>query len=102
MLRSSVAGESLAKTTSVSAWTRLAHTSELRGDGPFALSANGLDLVVVRTETGLKAYQGRCPHQGALLFIQLARFLQDRVDIDAVPRQNGTHLGENAGPIADS
>jgi cytochrome P450/nitrite reductase/ring-hydroxylating ferredoxin subunit len=67
VLRSSVAGESLAKTTSVSAWTRLARTSELRGDGPYALSANGLDLVVVHTETGLRAYQGRCPHQGALL-----------------------------------
>jgi len=48
-------------------WTRLAPLDELRGDGPFALSTNGVDLVVVRTECGLRAYQGRCPHQGALL-----------------------------------
>ena len=49
------------------AWTRLARVDELRGDGPFALSVDGLDLVVVRSEAGYRAYQGRCPHQGALL-----------------------------------
>lgn len=45
----------------------LAQVAELRGDGPFAVSVDGVDVVVVRTHTGLKAYQGRCPHQGALL-----------------------------------
>ena len=49
------------------AWTRLARVDELRGDGPFALSVDGLDLAVVRSEAGYRAYQGRCPHQGALL-----------------------------------
>jgi cytochrome P450/nitrite reductase/ring-hydroxylating ferredoxin subunit len=48
-------------------WMALARLDELQGDGPFALSAAGLDLVVVRAGGGLKAYQGRCPHQGALL-----------------------------------
>jgi cytochrome P450/nitrite reductase/ring-hydroxylating ferredoxin subunit len=48
-------------------WTRLAGLEELDGDGPFALSAGGHDLVVLRTPTGFKAYEGRCPHQGALL-----------------------------------
>jgi cytochrome P450/nitrite reductase/ring-hydroxylating ferredoxin subunit len=48
-------------------WTRLAHLADLQGDGPFALSASGLDLVVVKTAAGFRAYQGHCPHQGALL-----------------------------------
>jgi len=41
--------------------------ASLGGEGPFAVTANGLDLVIVKTERGLRAYQGRCPHQGALL-----------------------------------
>jgi cytochrome P450/nitrite reductase/ring-hydroxylating ferredoxin subunit len=41
--------------------------SELRGDGPFAASAAGVELVVARTRSGLRAYHGLCPHQGALL-----------------------------------
>ena len=45
----------------------IARAEELRGRGPHPVSAQGLDLVVVRTPTGLRAYQGRCPHQGALL-----------------------------------
>ena len=46
---------------------RILRSSELRGDGPFAVSARGVDLVVVRTKAGLRAFQGRCPHRGALL-----------------------------------
>lgn len=45
----------------------IARLEELHGDGPFALSGAGVDVVVVRTSAGLKAYEGRCPHQGALL-----------------------------------
>lgn len=47
-------------------WARASH-GELVGDGPFALSADGVDLVAVRTSGGLRVYEGRCPHQGALL-----------------------------------
>ena len=46
---------------------RVAHLSELTGSGPFATSADGLDLVLVKTPSGIKAFEGRCPHQGALL-----------------------------------
>jgi cytochrome P450/nitrite reductase/ring-hydroxylating ferredoxin subunit len=46
---------------------RVAQLSELNGAGPFAANADGLDLVIVKTATGLKAFEGRCPHQGALL-----------------------------------
>lgn len=49
------------------AWTRAARSEELKGDGPFAVSAEGVDLVAVRSGTSLKVYEGRCPHQGALL-----------------------------------
>ena len=48
-------------------WTRIARATELSGPGPHAASANGRDLVIVRTPGGLKAFEGRCPHQGALL-----------------------------------
>jgi cytochrome P450/nitrite reductase/ring-hydroxylating ferredoxin subunit len=34
---------------------------------PHSVSANGVDLVLIRTRDGLRAFQGRCPHQGALL-----------------------------------
>ena len=46
---------------------RVASLAELHGDGPYALSAKGFDIVVVRTPAGLRAFEGRCPHQGALL-----------------------------------
>ena len=45
----------------------VAPSAALEGPGPHALSANGVDVVVVRAPGGLRAYQGRCPHQGALL-----------------------------------
>jgi len=46
---------------------RVANMDELHGDGPHALSADGLDIVAVRTPSGTRAFEGRCPHQGALL-----------------------------------
>jgi len=48
-------------------WERLGKVDELRGPGPFAASAAGVDLVLVHGRGGIKAYGGRCPHQGALL-----------------------------------
>jgi cytochrome P450/nitrite reductase/ring-hydroxylating ferredoxin subunit len=47
--------------------TRVALLDELEGDGPHAASAQGLDLVLLRTPSGFRAFEGRCPHQGALL-----------------------------------
>lgn len=46
---------------------RVANLDELHGDGPHALSADGFDIVAVRTPFGFRAFEGRCPHQGALL-----------------------------------
>mgnify|MGYP001000204728 CR=1 FL=1 len=48
-------------------WSRVARSDEMKGPGPHAASADGIDLVVLRTKDGLKAFEGRCPHQGALL-----------------------------------
>jgi cytochrome P450/nitrite reductase/ring-hydroxylating ferredoxin subunit len=48
-------------------FVRSANLRDLVGPGPFALSANGVDVAVVRTGAGWRAFQGRCPHQGALL-----------------------------------
>jgi cytochrome P450/nitrite reductase/ring-hydroxylating ferredoxin subunit len=50
-----------------SRWTRVARLADLQGEGPFALAAGGVDLVLVHTPDGPRAYAGRCPHQGALL-----------------------------------
>ena len=45
----------------------VAQLSELKGDGPFALSANEADIVLVKSRGNWRAFEGRCPHQGALL-----------------------------------
>jgi cytochrome P450/nitrite reductase/ring-hydroxylating ferredoxin subunit len=39
----------------------------LEGEGPHVVNAEGVDLAVVRTRAGLRAFQGHCPHRGALL-----------------------------------
>src|SRR5439155_22153056 len=39
----------------------------LTGAGPHAVSAGGHDLILLRSGGGPRVYQGRCPHQGALL-----------------------------------
>ena len=46
---------------------RVANVAELKTAGPFALSANGSDVVLARSGNGWRAFEGRCPHQGALL-----------------------------------
>jgi cytochrome P450/nitrite reductase/ring-hydroxylating ferredoxin subunit len=46
---------------------RLASLDQLHGNGPHALSVNGVDVVLLRTPAGFRAFEGRCPHQGALL-----------------------------------
>ena len=48
-------------------WSRVGHERDFAGEGPFTARANGVDVVLVRGAEGLKAYEGRCPHQGALL-----------------------------------
>jgi cytochrome P450/nitrite reductase/ring-hydroxylating ferredoxin subunit len=48
-------------------WVRLGVSTAFSGNGPHAAAAEGLDIVLVRTDGGLRAFQGRCPHQGALL-----------------------------------
>ena len=57
-----------------SSWKRVARVSELPtattppGSGPCAVAAGDVDLVVLYAgQAGLKVYEGRCPHQGALL-----------------------------------
>ncbi len=70
---------------------------EIEGAGPFAASAGGIDLVLLRTPGGLKAYEGRCPHQGALLGegeldgpTLVCRNHRWRFDAETGKRQGGT------------
>lgn len=48
-------------------WVRFGRRGELEGAGPHAISAAGHDLVAVRANGALRVFEGRCPHQGALL-----------------------------------
>jgi cytochrome P450/nitrite reductase/ring-hydroxylating ferredoxin subunit len=48
-------------------WKRVARAAEVHGAGPHAVAADGVDIVLVQTPTGLRAFEGRCPHRGALL-----------------------------------
>ena len=45
----------------------LAHARDLTGDGPHHVTAEGHDLVLLRVDGQLRAFDGQCPHQGALL-----------------------------------
>jgi len=51
----------------IASFKRVANVAELVGSGPFALSVDGVDLAVVHTQDGWRAFEGRCPHLGALL-----------------------------------
>ncbi|MCX4240751.1 cytochrome P450 [Paraliomyxa miuraensis] len=46
---------------------RIARIADLPGDGPHPASVGGRDLVLLRTDGQLRAFDGLCPHQGALL-----------------------------------
>src|SRR5882724_4762341 len=48
-------------------FVRVGRSQELAGDGPYVVAAGGADLVFLRSKAGPRAFQGRCPHQGALL-----------------------------------
>jgi cytochrome P450/nitrite reductase/ring-hydroxylating ferredoxin subunit len=48
-------------------FTRVADLNELETAGPYTLSANKADIVLVRRGGAWRAFAGRCPHQGALL-----------------------------------
>jgi cytochrome P450/nitrite reductase/ring-hydroxylating ferredoxin subunit len=47
--------------------TPIPGADRLEGEGPYAVAAGGQDLILLRTPGGVRVYQGRCPHQGALL-----------------------------------
>lgn len=44
-----------------------ARAEDLTGEGPFAASVDGIDVVLVKDGASLRAFEGRCPHRGALL-----------------------------------
>jgi cytochrome P450/nitrite reductase/ring-hydroxylating ferredoxin subunit len=45
----------------------VARVEDLAGDGPHHVTAEGQDLVILRVDGQLHAFDGLCPHQGALL-----------------------------------
>jgi len=49
------------------ALSKIPGASALRDSGPYAVSVGGVDLILLRTKGQPRVYQGRCPHQGALL-----------------------------------
>ncbi len=48
-------------------WHPVAQLAVLLADKPLGVSACGFELVLVRAEDEVHAYDGRCPHQGTLL-----------------------------------
>jgi cytochrome P450/nitrite reductase/ring-hydroxylating ferredoxin subunit len=48
-------------------WARVATLDALQGSGPFGAAAGSAEIVLLRGSDGLRAFDGRCPHQGALL-----------------------------------
>lgn len=49
------------------AWRRVCSAEELLPDRPFGAAVDGRDVVLLPSTLGLRAYEGRCPHQGTLL-----------------------------------
>lgn len=77
-------------------WTRVARVCDLQAPGPYAATVEGIDLVVIRTGSGLRAFEGRCPHQGALLGegqfesgVLICRNHRWRFDVDSGRRMGG-------------
>jgi cytochrome P450/nitrite reductase/ring-hydroxylating ferredoxin subunit len=48
-------------------WQRVAKLDDVKPGHPCGAVAGGLDLVLVRSKDGVRAYEARCPHQGTLL-----------------------------------
>lgn len=48
-------------------WIAVAALAELAADRPLGVEAGGRELVLVRSGDAVRAYDGRCPHQGTLL-----------------------------------
>ncbi len=48
-------------------WVDAGALPEVIAGEPYSLHADGRDLVAVRNASGLVIFEGRCPHQGALL-----------------------------------
>jgi len=67
MSRSPEQGRDASGVSASEDWVQIGAAEGLAGAGPFAATAGDTDLVVVRTPDGLRAFEGRCPHQGALL-----------------------------------
>jgi cytochrome P450/nitrite reductase/ring-hydroxylating ferredoxin subunit len=49
------------------AFRRVCDAEELPKDRPFGAAVDGQEVVLVPSAFGLRAYEGRCPHQGTLL-----------------------------------
>ena len=51
----------------MASWKVVARSQDVLEDGPYHVSADGTDAVLVRVDGELRAFEGLCPHQGALL-----------------------------------
>mgnify|MGYP003631551532 CR=1 FL=1 len=48
-------------------WVDAGAVPEIVADEPISITAGTRDLVLVRSASGMSVFEGRCPHQGALL-----------------------------------
>ncbi len=48
-------------------WRKVASAAGVTTERPYAASSDGVELVLVQSDQGIRAYDARCPHQGTLL-----------------------------------
>jgi cytochrome P450/nitrite reductase/ring-hydroxylating ferredoxin subunit len=48
-------------------WRKVSSEADVTSERPRAASSDGVELVLVRSNQGIRAYDARCPHQGTLL-----------------------------------
>ncbi len=77
-------------------WLPALALAALADDRPAGVNVAGVELVLVRTGDGVRAYEGRCPHQGTLLAegeirdgALVCRAHQWRFDLAAGARRGG-------------
>ena len=87
-------------------WHPVAELAALLADKPTGVSACGIELVLVRAEDAVHAYEGRCPHQGTLLAegeirdgALICRAHQWRFDCRSGQRLDAPHIGLRRFPV---
>src|SRR5258708_11887733 len=53
--------------TSSERWERVAGAEQIATNAPLGAALGDQELVLIKSTAGVRAFEGRCPHQGTLL-----------------------------------